>query len=58
LAIDIANILPVPDLAISKSHAGSFLPGQVGAAYTLAATNAGGSPTSGAVTITTRSRRD
>ena len=41
----------MPDLAISKSHAGSFLQGQVGAAYTLAATNAGGSPTSGAVTI-------
>ena len=49
--MDVATILPGPDLIISKSHVGSFTQGQTGATYTISATNAGGSPTSGAVSL-------
>ncbi|HEX4943522.1 MAG TPA: IPTL-CTERM sorting domain-containing protein [Usitatibacteraceae bacterium] len=49
---DVATILPGPDLTISKSHASSFLQGQVGAAFTVTVSNGGGIPTSGAVTVT------
>jgi uncharacterized repeat protein (TIGR01451 family) len=41
-----------PDLSITKSHTGNFTQGQTGATYTLTATNAGGMPTSGIVTLT------
>jgi uncharacterized repeat protein (TIGR01451 family) len=41
-----------PDLAIAKTHSGSFLPGLSGATYTLTVTNVGGTATSGAVTVT------
>ncbi|MFO1305654.1 MAG: IPTL-CTERM sorting domain-containing protein [Burkholderiales bacterium] len=40
-----------PDMTIAKSHVGNFAQGQVGAAYTLTATNSGGQPTSGTVTV-------
>jgi uncharacterized repeat protein (TIGR01451 family) len=41
-----------PDLAISKSHVGSFIQGQTGATYTLTIANVGSGPTSSAVTVT------
>jgi len=39
------------DLTVSKSHAGSFLQGQVGATYTVSVSNTGGAPSAGAVTV-------
>ena len=50
-ATDVTTILPGSDLTVSKSHVGSFTQGQTGATYTISATNAGGSPTSGAVSV-------
>src|SRR4029453_17659541 len=50
-ATDVATILPGSDLTISTSHVGSFTEGQTGATYSISATNAGGSPTSGAVSL-------
>ena len=50
-ASDPTTIIAVPDLTITKTHTGSFLQGQVGATYTLTATNTGGGPTSGVVTV-------
>ena len=44
--------LVVPDLTISKTHAGSFRQSQTGAQYTITVTNNGTGPTSGAVTVT------
>jgi uncharacterized repeat protein (TIGR01451 family) len=41
-----------PDLTIYKAHTGAFTPGQIGAQYFLTVANAGGSPTSGAITVT------
>ena len=41
----------VPDLTISKIHAGDFTQGQVGASYTIIVTNSG-TATSGPVTVT------
>ena len=41
-----------PDLTIQKTHAGSFVQGQAGAAYTIAAKNIGTGPTSGTVSVT------
>src|SRR5207249_11335292 len=35
-----------------KSHSGSFVQGQTGAAYTIAVANSGGTATSGTVTMT------
>jgi len=46
------NPPPKPDLTITKTHSGTFRPGQVGAIYTLTARNAGSAPTSGQVTVT------
>jgi CSLREA domain-containing protein len=40
-----------PDLSITKSHTGNFTQGQTGATYTMTVTNAGGTATSGAVTL-------
>ncbi len=51
-ASDSTTITPAPDLVINKSHIGNFQQGQNGATYTLTATNQGGSPTSGVVTVT------
>ena len=43
---------PQPDLTISESHTGSFAPGQTGAVYTIAVTNAGVGATLGPVSVT------
>jgi uncharacterized repeat protein (TIGR01451 family)/fimbrial isopeptide formation D2 family protein len=40
------------DMTITKSHTGNFTQGQVGATYTLTATNSGSGQTSGTVTVT------
>ena len=50
-ASDATTISSGTDLTLSKTHAGSFLQEQIGAAYTLTVTNSGTSATSGAVTI-------
>jgi len=42
---------PLPDLTISASHTGSFAPGQTGAVYTIAVTNAGVGATLGPVSV-------
>jgi uncharacterized repeat protein (TIGR01451 family) len=43
---------PAPDLTLAKTHSGTFTQGQVGATYTLTATNSGTAATSGLVTVT------
>jgi uncharacterized repeat protein (TIGR01451 family)/fimbrial isopeptide formation D2 family protein len=48
--MSIANV-PVAELAITKSHAGTFIIGANGV-YTLNVTNNGPSPTSGTITVT------
>ena len=49
---DPTNIIVVaPDMAIAKSHTGNFVVGQVGAAYTITASNIGNGPTVGTVTV-------
>ncbi len=53
-ATDLTSITPValvPDLRVTKSHAGDFFVGQQGATYTVSVTNAGTGPTSGDVTV-------
>ena len=40
------------DLTIAKSHTGNFTQGQVGATYSITATNSGSAATSGTVTVT------
>jgi uncharacterized repeat protein (TIGR01451 family) len=52
VATDSAVVNVGIDLAVSKVHAGNFFQGQVGAQYTIGVTNAGGTPTSGTVTVT------
>src|SRR5207253_2790474 len=49
---DPTTINQLPDLTIAKSHSGNFTQGQVGATYTITATNSGFAPTSGVVTVT------
>ena len=49
-ASDMATVLPAADLSITKSHTGNFTQGQPGT-YTLTVSNAGGSATSGSVTV-------
>src|SRR5205814_42879 len=51
-ASDATIINQLPDLTITKSHSGNFTQGQVGATYTITATNSGSAPTSGVVTVT------
>ena len=46
-----ASGAPVPDLTVSKTHAGNFTQGQTGASYAITVTNNGGAATSGAVTV-------
>ena len=41
-----------PDLAVASTHVGTFMQGQVGASYTLTASNVGTAVTSGTVTVT------
>ena len=40
-----------PVLAITKTHAGNFMQGQVGASYTITVSNTGTAPTVGTVTV-------
>lgn len=51
-ATDPTTINQLPDLSINKSHVGNFTQGQVGATYSLTATNSGTGATSGTVTVT------
>jgi uncharacterized repeat protein (TIGR01451 family) len=46
------NINGLPDLFLTKTHAGNFFPGQTGATYTLTVSNVGAGPTAGTVTVT------
>jgi uncharacterized repeat protein (TIGR01451 family) len=41
-----------PDLTINKTHSGNFVQGQSSALYSITATNSGGAPSSGTVTVT------
>ena len=51
---DTDTALPLlADLSITKSHAGSFVQGQIGATYTLTPRNLGPGPTTGAVVTVT-----
>jgi uncharacterized repeat protein (TIGR01451 family) len=50
-ATDPTSINQLPDLTIAKSHVGNFTQGQVGATYSITATNSGSAATSGTVTI-------
>jgi len=45
------TVLAQPDLTISKSHTGTFTPGQTGAVYTIVVANAGVGPTFGPVSV-------
>src|SRR2546423_2026892 len=40
--------IPPPDMTITKTHSGNFTQGQVGATYSVTATNSGSAPTSAA----------
>ena len=52
-ATDPTTINQLPDMTITKSHVGNFTQGQVGATYTLTATNSGAAATNGStVTVT------
>jgi uncharacterized repeat protein (TIGR01451 family) len=50
-ASDPTTIGQLPDLAIAKSHSGTFTQGQIGASYAIVVSNVGSGPTSGAVTV-------
>ena len=50
-ATDPTTVIQVADMTITKSHTGSFVQGQVGATYTITATNSGPGPTIGTVTV-------
>ena len=51
-ATDPTTINQLADLTITKSHVGNFTQGQVGATYSITATNSGFAATSGTVTVT------
>jgi uncharacterized repeat protein (TIGR01451 family) len=52
-ATDPTTINQLPDMTITKSHSGNFTQGQVGATYTITATNSGAASTNGStVTVT------
>jgi uncharacterized repeat protein (TIGR01451 family) len=46
------TLLQMPDVTIAKSHVGSFGQGQIGALYTITASNVGNFNTTGLVTVT------
>ncbi len=50
-ANDATSVTQLADLTVSKSHAGSFIQGQVGASYTITVNNIGPGPTTGTVTV-------
>jgi uncharacterized repeat protein (TIGR01451 family) len=45
------TITQVADMTITKSHVGNFVQGQVGATYTIVATNSGAGATAGTVSV-------
>jgi uncharacterized repeat protein (TIGR01451 family) len=51
-ASDPTTVTAGADLTITKTHAGNFTQGQVGATYTITVSNIGGSASSGTVTVT------
>jgi uncharacterized repeat protein (TIGR01451 family) len=51
-ATDPTTVTPVTDLIVTSTHAGSFTQGSTGKTYQITARNAGGSPTTGTVTVT------
>lgn len=51
-ASDPTTIDQLPDMTITKSHTGNFSQSQVGATYSITATNSGSAATSGTVTVT------
>ncbi|MFZ2493229.1 MAG: FG-GAP-like repeat-containing protein [Thermoanaerobaculia bacterium] len=50
-ATDPTTVVQVPDLAVTKSHAGNFKQRQTSRNYSIAVRNAGGAATSGTVTM-------
>src|SRR5438270_472760 len=46
------NQVSAPDLTINKAHSGNFVQGQTSAIYSITATNSGGAPSVGTVTVT------
>ena len=52
-ASDVTTITPVPvaNLTVTKTHAGTLTQGQTGATYTVTVRNSGTGPTSGLVTV-------
>src|SRR6185503_12011891 len=51
-ATDVTAVTQLPDLTLTKTHAGHFAQGQAGATYTLTVANVGAADTSGMVTVT------
>jgi uncharacterized repeat protein (TIGR01451 family) len=50
-ASDPTTIVQAPDLTITKTHSGTFLPGDIGRTYTITVTNSGPASSSGTVTV-------
>jgi uncharacterized repeat protein (TIGR01451 family) len=53
-ANDPTTIIQLPDLTITGTHTGNFVPGQIGATYTITVTNSGSGSTSGLVSVQDR----
>jgi uncharacterized repeat protein (TIGR01451 family) len=51
-ASDPATVAPLTDLVITSSHIGNFTQGDIGKSYRLLARNAGGLPTTAAISVT------
>jgi uncharacterized repeat protein (TIGR01451 family) len=51
-ATDPTPLMPIPDMTITKSHTGNFSRGQIGATYTVIASNVGPVPTTAPVSVT------
>jgi hypothetical protein len=51
-ATDVVNIIQVPDMTGTSFHSGNFGQSQIGATYTLTATNSGGAVSVGTITLT------
>src|SRR6185295_10885478 len=50
-AIDVTAVTQLPDLTLTKTHAGNFAQGQTGATYTLVVANIGAADTSDTITV-------
>jgi uncharacterized repeat protein (TIGR01451 family)/CSLREA domain-containing protein len=51
-ASDVANVIAVADLTLTKTHSGGLVQGQTGVVYTLTVTNSGPGDTTGEVSVT------